>query len=111
MSCAAALATLDVLEAGAIVNAARVGAHLKAGLETLAAKHGFIDEVRGLGLMLALELGEPDQVLPVLRAAFERGLLLLGCGEASVRLAPPLIVTEAEAAIAVQILDDAFHAL
>jgi 4-aminobutyrate aminotransferase len=44
---------------------------------------------------------------PILKAAFERGLLLLGCGESAIRLAPPLIVTEEEADVAVRILDEA----
>ncbi len=52
-----------------------------------------------------------ELVDPVLKAAFERGLLLLGCGESAIRFAPPLIVTEEEADVAVGILDEALKTL
>jgi 4-aminobutyrate aminotransferase len=115
VSCAAALATLDLLQEGLVENAARVGAHLLGKLQELKAKHRVIGDARGLGLMLALDLVKDREsrapakelVDPVLKAAFERGLLLLGCGESSIRLAPPLIVTEEEADVAVRILDEA----
>jgi 4-aminobutyrate aminotransferase len=113
VSCAAALATLDLLEGGLVENAARVGKHLKERLSELARRHQRIGDVRGLGLMLAFDLvreresREPDAELreKVLYRAFERGLILLGCGASAVRLAPPLIVSEAEADTAVAILD------
>jgi 4-aminobutyrate aminotransferase len=115
VSCAAALATLDLLEAGLVENAARVGAHLLRRLEELKSRRPVVGDVRGLGLMLAIDLVKDrtsrapakELVYPVLKAAFERGLLLLGCGESAIRLAPPLIVTEKEADVAVGILDDA----
>jgi 4-aminobutyrate aminotransferase len=119
VSCAAALATLDLLEGGLVENAASVGAHLKAELEKRLDKHPAVGDVRGLGLMLAVDLvkdratREPAKELvdPVLKAAFERGLLLLGCGESSIRLAPPLVVTREEAEVAAGILDEALGAL
>jgi 4-aminobutyrate aminotransferase len=115
VSCAAALATLDLLEEGLVENAARVGAHLLRRLEELQSRRPVVGDVRGLGLMLAIDLVKDrasrapakELVDPVLKAAFERGLLLLGCGESAIRLAPPLIVTEEEADVAVGILDDA----
>jgi 4-aminobutyrate aminotransferase len=115
VSCAAALATLDLLQEGLVANAARVGTHLLGRLRELKAKHEGVGDVRGLGLMLAIDLVKDrntrqpakERVDPVLKAAFERGLLLLGCGESSIRLAPPLIVTEEEADMAVRILDEA----
>jgi 4-aminobutyrate aminotransferase len=115
VSCAAALATLDLLQEGLTANAAKVGAHLLRRLEELKAKHRVIGDARGLGLMLAIDLVKDREsrtpakelVDPVLKAAFERGLLLLGCGESAIRLAPPLIVTEEEADVAVRILDEA----
>jgi 4-aminobutyrate aminotransferase len=119
VSCAAALATLDLLEEGLVENAARVGAHLHRRLEELKARRPVIGDVRGLGLMLAIDLVKDrksrapakELVDPILKAAFERGLLLLGCGESAIRLTPPLIVTEDEADIAVGILDDALGTL
>jgi 4-aminobutyrate aminotransferase len=115
VSCAAALATLDLLQEGLTANAAKVGAHLLGRLQELKAKHQVIGDARGLGLMLAIDLVKDretrapakDLVDPILKAAFERGLLLLGCGESSIRLAPPLIVTEEEADVAGRILDEA----
>jgi len=109
--CAAALATLDLLEEGLVANAAEVGAHLLDQLKDLARRHDAIGEARGLGLMLAIDLIDPALVGPVLEGAFQRGLLLLGCGESAVRLAPPLIVTREEADTAVAILDDVMRSL
>ncbi len=111
VSCAAAIATLDLLEEGLVDHASRVGAHLLTRLHELAARYDAIGEARGLGLMLALDLVDPGNVDVVLQGAFERGLLLLGCGDSAVRLAPPLIVTEQEADIAVDILDEVMRSL
>jgi 4-aminobutyrate aminotransferase len=119
VSCAAALATLDLLEEGLVENAARVGAHLLGRLQELKSKHAVVGDARGLGLMLAIDLVKDresrapakEQVDPVLKAAFERGLLLLGCGESAIRLAPPLVVTKEEADTAVRILDEALATL
>jgi 4-aminobutyrate aminotransferase len=119
VSCAAALATFDLLEEGLVDNAATVGAHLKRELLRLGEKHSVIGDVRGLGLMLAVDFvsdresrkGAPDVVESVLVRAFERGLLLLGCGASSVRLTPPLIVTKDQADQAVDILDRVLAAL
>jgi 4-aminobutyrate aminotransferase len=115
VSCAAALATLDLLEEGLVDNAARVGKHLLEKLQALESKHDAVGDVRGLGLMIAVDLVEdkksrkPAKALvdPVLEAAFEHGLILLGCGESSIRFAPPLIVTKEEADVAVRLLDEA----
>jgi 4-aminobutyrate aminotransferase len=71
--------------------------------------------VRGRGLMIAIELvkdkatREPATALRnrVETLAFERGLMILGCGETSIRLCPPLILTEEEATVALDILEDA----
>jgi 4-aminobutyrate aminotransferase len=90
-----------------------VGDHLLAGLRALMVRHERIGDVRGLGLMIAVDLvkdratREPDHDLlaAVLRRAWEKGLVLLGCGASSVRIAPPLIVDLAAADAAVAILD------
>lgn len=113
VSCEASMATLDLLEEGLIENAAAVGAYLKGRLEELQGRHDCIGDVRGLGLMLAVDLvesrasREPAEGLlaRVLYRAFEEGLVLLGCGHSCIRIAPPLTVTPAEADIAVEILE------
>ncbi len=113
VSCEAALATIELLEDGLVDNAAKMGDYLKTRLQSLMDKHSSIGEVRGIGLMLAVDLvkdratREPDRDLrqKVLYRAFEKGIAFLGCGASSVRIAPPLIITEKEADIAVDVLD------
>ncbi len=113
VSCEAALATIELLEEGLIDNVTKMGDYLKGRLQALMEKHACIGDVRGLGLMLAVDLvkdresREPDGELleKVLYSAFEKGVAFLGCGASSVRIAPPLIITESEADIAVDILD------
>lgn len=100
--CAAALATLDLLEGGLIDNARVMGARLKAGMEALAEKHPIIGDVRGEGLFIGVEFVEDREtkkpakkfVADLEMAAFKRGLLLLPCGQSVIRLAPPLVVDE-----------------
>jgi 4-aminobutyrate aminotransferase len=113
VSCRAALATLDLLEGGYIANAAARGEQLKAGLLRLQRQHAPVGEVRGLGLMVAMDVVErhsPYTHAPGLRdalvqAAFRRGLLLLGCGESAVRFCPPLCISAAQVDTALDILD------
>ncbi|HUF34244.1 MAG TPA: aminotransferase class III-fold pyridoxal phosphate-dependent enzyme [Acidimicrobiales bacterium] len=116
VACAAALATLQVIDDERLVdNAAAVGTHLLERCRALAAAHPVIDDVRGLGLMIGLELGDTEQATGgeaaarVLAAADEAGLLLLTCGPQGqvVRLIPALVVTTAEADQAIDILDGA----
>lgn len=110
---AAALATLDVLEGGGMRNAAVVGEDMLTRLKTWPAKHKHVGDVRGRGLMIGVEMvrdqatREPaadlrDQIVDM---AFERGLLILGCGETSIRLAPALILSHDEATVAMDILE------
>ena len=106
-SCAAALATLDLLEGGLIQNAAPGGSRLLAGLDELASAHaGLVADVRGKGLMLAIELAEPEQAIALVQAAFRRGLLLLTAGSRAVRIAPPLVLEDAEADVGIEILGE-----
>lgn len=115
IACAAALATIDVIEHGAMENAREQGRYLLAALETLAARHPSVGEVRGRGLMIGIELVTDRQTRAPAREvrdravhlAFEHGLLLLGCGASVIRLAPPLVVSRAEAEEALAILDHA----
>jgi 4-aminobutyrate aminotransferase len=112
VSCRAALATLDLLERGYTANAAERGAQLKQALLDLQSRHPAIGEVRGLGLMVAMDVvderdGSPAPVLrdAVVQSAFRHGLLLLGCGESAVRFCPPLCITAEQVDTAVAILD------
>ncbi|HEY1576255.1 MAG TPA: acetyl ornithine aminotransferase family protein [Terracidiphilus sp.] len=112
---AAALATFDVLQGGAIENAAKVGAKMLERLHGWKKSHSLVGDVRGRGLMIGIELvknketREPATELRnrVEELAFERGLIILGCGETSIRLCPALIVTEEEATVGLDILEDA----
>ena len=115
VSIAAALATIDVLEREGISNAAKVGAKMLERLHGWKKSHALVGDVRGRGLMIGVELvknketREPAAELRnrVETLAFEKGLMILGCGETSIRLCPPLIVTEEEATVALDILEDA----
>ena len=112
--CAAALATLAIVEEGLVANAARMGERILSGLRALAARHPAIGDVRGLGLMIGLELVSdratrapaPELVQAVERRAFERGLLVLAAGASTIRLAPPLVVDETDVDVALSILDE-----
>jgi 4-aminobutyrate aminotransferase len=111
VSCRAALATLDLLEGGYMANATQRGEQLKQGLMRLQ-RHAHVGDVRGLGLMVAVDLVErrdPYTHAPALRdqlvqSAFRRGLLLLGCGESAIRFCPPLCVTAEQVDKALEIL-------
>jgi len=117
VSCAAALATLDVIQdEGLVANAAEMGLRLQEGLRKVASAHPVIGDVRGLGLMVGSEFGagEPDAAaaLRAQQAAAERGLLLLTCGAYGnvVRMIPPLVVDAAQIDEAVQIWSEAVAA-
>jgi len=115
VSCAAALATIRLLKEKLVQNAADVGAHLIAGLRSLADRHRLIGDVRGRGLMVGVELVRDretkeratDERDAVVNAAFARGLLVLGAGKNAIRFSPPLVLTRAEADTAVRIFDEA----
>ena len=109
--CAAAgLATLDLLDGGLIGNAAEMGELLRTRLEATAERHAGVRDIRGIGLMLGIEFESHEAANSVQQAAFARGLLVLECGEASLRLSPPLIVDAAAIEIAIGILDEALDA-
>jgi 4-aminobutyrate aminotransferase len=112
VSCRAALATLDLLERDYIANAAARGEQLRQGLYRLQCHFPELGDVRGLGLMTAVDVvksrdtGVVDPPLrdALVQAAFQRGLLLLGCGEGALRFCPPLCVTAAQIDTALAIL-------
>ncbi len=113
VACAAALETIRLLEEKYISNAARMGAYLLEKLAAWPQKHRIVGEVRGKGLMIGIELVKnqetrephPEARHKIIRRAFESGLLVLGCGESTVRLMPPLIVEKAHADFALDVLD------
>jgi len=104
--CAAALATLDLVESGYMENAARMGEHLMRESRGLAAKHSTITDVRGRGLMMAIELADPALVKRVVLGAFQRGVLLLGAGKSAIRFAPPLLIDEEDIRIALSTIGE-----
>ncbi|MDX1946874.1 MAG: aminotransferase class III-fold pyridoxal phosphate-dependent enzyme, partial [Pirellulaceae bacterium] len=114
ISCVAALETIKLLEAELMENARTVGDYLKGRLVELMGKHRLIGDVRGLGLMIGMELvrnrgtkeaasTERDEIVQL---CFRRGLLMLGCGMSTLRFCPPLVITRQQADIAVGILDE-----
>ena len=115
---AAALKTIELLERELVANSAKVGAYLKQGLEKLMSKYDCIGDVRGMGLMLGVEFikdGSSKQPDPELRdrvemASFQRGLILLGCGNNSIRWSPPLILNRDHVDVALEIFDEAIAA-
>lgn len=111
--CAAALATMDVIERDLLSNTIEMGDLLKAGVEKLAQKHLCIGDVRGKGLFIGVEFvkdretKEPAEKLTekIAQLAFERGLLLLSCGLNVIRLAPPLVLNRYDVEKGLEILD------
>jgi len=100
---AAAMATIDLLEGGLVENSARVGALLKNELTASLAGHSAVEEVRGLGLMIGVEMRTPELADAVAQLCFRRGLLVLECGKKTIRFAPPLLLSEAQATAATQV--------
>jgi 4-aminobutyrate aminotransferase len=110
--CAAGLATLEVIQSdGLLENATKQGELLLSGLREL--QHRFpkqLVDVRGLGLMIGTEYVSAQVAATVQRNAFERGLLLLDCGEKSIRVSPPLVITAEQARTGLDLLGDALEA-
>ncbi|MGE5322328.1 MAG: acetyl ornithine aminotransferase family protein [Actinomycetota bacterium] len=110
----AALATLNVLEREAIRNAEKVGGHIMRRIGRWVETHPMVGDVRGRGLMIGVEIVKDKQTRAtahderdrIVDLAFERGILFLGAGENSIRIAPPLIVTQEQADIALDILEE-----
>jgi 4-aminobutyrate aminotransferase len=104
--CAAALATLDLIEGGLMENARKVGDHMMKESKKLAGRHAVITDVRGRGLMMGLELNDPALVKRVVLGAFQKGVLLLGAGKSAIRLAPPLTIDEEDVRIALSTIGE-----
>ena len=111
--CAAGLATLEVIKSDKLLaNAAEQGEFLLSGLRDMQQKYpGRITDVRGIGLMIGVEFRTAGDAEAVQRQAFERGLLVLECGERSIRISPPLIVSRAQADAGLRLLGDAIDAV
>jgi 4-aminobutyrate aminotransferase len=112
VSCRAALATLDLLDKEYLANTTARGEQLHRGLERLCKKHDNLRHPRGLGLMQALDVVDPEsgegdheQRENLIQRTFESGLLLLGCGEFALRFCPPLCISEEQIDTALHILD------
>ena len=111
LACEASLATLDLLERGLMANASRMGKRLLNKLHKLKKEFPLIGDVRGLGLMIGVELvKDPETREPaakeadeIVQLAFRRGLLLLTCGENVIRFCPPLVVNAREIDTAAEI--------
>jgi 4-aminobutyrate aminotransferase len=111
VSCRAALATLDLLESGLMANATERGKQLEQGLLKLKRQFARAGDVRGLGLMVAMDIVKEGDRSPdphgrdkIVHDSFEQGLLLLGCGECAIRFCPPLCVSAAQVDTALRIL-------
>lgn len=112
VACAAALATLDLVEGGLAEHAAKVGNQLMERLRVVQEDHpDKVVDVRGRGLMIGIELPDHDAAEALEQACFRAGLLVLTCGPAAVRLAPPLVVTPEQADLAVDLLAGALATL
>ena len=117
--CAAALATMDVIEDGLIENAAQQGAYMLDALRQLQSSHPTIGDVRGKGLMLAVEWVKdqeskeraPELRDQIIQECYQRGLLVLGCGQNNLRFSPPLTVSRTEVDEALNILETALTAV
>lgn len=117
VSCVAALETIALLEEGLMQNAADVGTHLITRLKEMQARQALIGDVRGIGLMVGIELVlDRTTRAPavkkrdaILQSCFRRGLVLLGCGESGIRFSPALVVTKTEVETALAILEAAFQ--
>lgn len=114
VSCSAAIATIDLLEKGLVENASKVGAYLLSKLEELVSRWDILDHARGRGLMIGVEIvkskdtreGWPEKRNAIVRQAFMRGLIILGCGASGIRLIPPLVVTKEDSDEALSIFED-----
>jgi 4-aminobutyrate aminotransferase len=115
LSCAAALATIDLIENEYLENAKVVGTYTQDALQEIMVRHPSIGDVRGLGLMIGVEFVKdrktkvPDEALSrrLVDLAFERGLILLSCGKSAIRIAPPLSITNVEIDEGLKIFEEA----
>jgi 4-aminobutyrate aminotransferase len=94
---AAGLATIELLENELVASSARVGDILKTALTTKLKGEPAVTEVRGVGLMIGVELMTPELAHSIANECFKRGLLVLECGSKAIRFSPPLVINEVQA--------------
>jgi 4-aminobutyrate aminotransferase len=113
VACAAGLATLETIAAENLTgNATKVGEELLSGLGELPTRFPrTVTDVRGVGLMIGVEFRTGEQAEAVQQLAFEHGLLVLACGESTIRMSPPLVVTLEQAHTALRIFGDSVAAV
>ena len=118
ISCAASLATIELIENGYMQNAAAVGEYAMDALEEIKSRHPSIGDVRGKGLMIGVEFvtnretkePAPDLTERVVELGYERGLLMLSCGKSVIRIAPPLSMSKSEMDEGLRIFEEALTA-
>ena len=119
IACEAALTTINLLENGLIQNAVHVGKLIRTQLEEIQSAHRLIGDVRGLGLMIGVEIVRDRTTKEmaisernnIIQRCFEKGLLILGCGQSTLRFAPPLTLTAKEAQRGLSIFEDVLTAI
>jgi 4-aminobutyrate aminotransferase len=112
VACAAALATIELLQGGLVDNAAERGEQALAGLREIQARFPrSVLDVRGLGLMIGVEFADPKLAEEVQWACFKRGLLVLECGKQTVRLCPPLVASASDIETGLRIFGEAVEAV
>ena len=121
VACAAALATLDVMDDERLPERAeRIGGQMLAAVSAMAKDRQHVAEVRGRGLMLAIEFADGDKLTPrpdlvkaMLGESMARNLLLLSCGTygQAVRIIPPLVTTDEEVEIALRVIGESLEAI
>ena len=117
VSVAAALATIELLERELVDNAARIGEYMMDRMKSWPKRFPRVGDVRGMGLMLAVELVKDQQTREpfaelrnrIVQRTFERGLLVLGAGESAIRLSPPLTIARDQADFALEVLEDCLN--
>jgi 4-aminobutyrate aminotransferase len=115
---AAAMKTIEILEDGVMANAAHLGDYMLDRLRDVKERHSTIGDVRGLGLMIGIEFVKDEKRMepwPQLRdrivlECFNRGLVLQGAGETSIRLSPPLIIDDEQADFALATIEESLKA-
>lgn len=117
VACRAALATLDVLEGGALANCREQGEHLMTRLRGWKERFPCVGDVRGLGLMVGVDFVKPgtrehDAALRdrVVEEAFRKGVLALGCGKSTLRFCPPLVIERAQLDFGLDVIEEILSA-
>ena len=116
---AASLATIKLLEEKYMANAARMGAFIMKKTADWREKHKIVGDIRGRGLMIGIEFVRdqkskekaPELRNKIVQQAFHKGLLVLGSGDTTLRLCPPLLIDEEQADFAIRTLDDLIGAV